>query len=76
MDDDVNDNEDDDDDDVYDDVVLKVPSGTPMVPGSDQEVITRARKSFPDGPHRFHGPPPSQKALSVAPRCQSLVSVS
>ena len=32
MDDDVNDNEDDDDDDVYDDVVLKVPSGTPMVP--------------------------------------------
>ena len=32
MDDDENDNEDDDDDDVYDDVVLKVPSGTPMVP--------------------------------------------
>ena len=50
MDDDENDNEDDDDDDVYDDVVLKVPSGTPMVPGSDQEVITRARKSFPERP--------------------------
>ena len=28
----------------------------PLLPGSDQEVIRRARKSFPEGPHRFHGP--------------------
>ena len=44
MDDDENDNEDDDDDDVYDDVVLKVPSGTPMVPSSRIRFATTSRK--------------------------------
>ena len=44
MDDDENDNEDDDDDDVYDDVVLKVPIGTPMVPSSRIRFATTSRK--------------------------------
>ena len=44
MDDDVNDNEDDDDDDVYDDVVLKVPNGNPLVPSSRIRFATTSRK--------------------------------
>ena len=44
MDDDENDNEDDDDDDVYDDAVLKVPSGNLMVPSSRIRFATTSRK--------------------------------
>ena len=73
MDDDENDNEDDDDDDVYDDVVLKVPSSRirfattsrnyswrQVAPTEGQEALQK-RSAF------------TQKALSVALRCQSLV---
>ena len=80
MDDDVNDNEDDDDDDVYDDVVLKVPSGNPMVPSSRIRFATTSRKYSWRQVARTERQVAlqkrsafTQKALSVALRCQSLV---